>query len=155
MECNFCKNQHENKGVKLCCSCLDIVNLMKYSPDSALEMLRDIGISGKNQVEKVDDLGLWQEVKKSHDLTCNSKMFDITNAIMSDIVKTFGISIQEFHAELDRANELYPLFVSNHEGYAVILEMRDETDPEKQRVEAIQLGAMCLKFQGGRCGRNS
>jgi len=62
---------------------------------------------------------------------------------------------------LDIGNELrssmdkYPLFNSAHEGYAVILEELDELwdeikkrkpDREKMRAEAIQVGAMAMKF---------
>ncbi|WP_407312093.1 hypothetical protein [Desulfosporosinus sp. SB140] len=58
--------------------------------------------------------------------------------------------------ELKRANKLYGTsFVSPHEGYAVILEELDEIfeeikkkSPDKDRMmeEAIQVGAMAIKF---------
>ena len=57
--------------------------------------------------------------------------------------------------ELSRANKLYKLFNSAHEGYAVMLEEMDELfdeirkkRPDKSRMqdEAIQVGAMAIKF---------
>ena len=58
--------------------------------------------------------------------------------------------------ELNRANRIYgPSFASPHEGYAVILEELDELfdeirkkQPDKERLqeEAIQIGAMAIKF---------
>ena len=60
-------------------------------------------------------------------------------------------------AELNSANEKFPMFNSPHEGYAVIKEEMDELWDEiknnkypmssmKQKVEAIQVGAMAIKF---------
>lgn len=58
--------------------------------------------------------------------------------------------------ELKRANRMYETsFASPHEGYAVILEELDELfdeirqkrpDKERLREEAIQIGAMAIKF---------
>ncbi|GAB6170579.1 hypothetical protein JCM15765_00570 [Paradesulfitobacterium aromaticivorans] len=57
--------------------------------------------------------------------------------------------------ELERANKNYPGFNSAHEGYAVILEELDELwaevkkkhpDKDRLRDEAIQVGAMAMKF---------
>ena len=58
--------------------------------------------------------------------------------------------------ELKRANRMYGTsFASPHEGYAVILEELDELfeeirqkrpDKERLREEAIQIGAMAIKF---------
>lgn len=61
-------------------------------------------------------------------------------------------------AEAKRAIKLHPPFHSPHEGYAVILEELDELwdevkkcksiedRPEKMKKEAVQLGAMVLRF---------
>ena len=59
--------------------------------------------------------------------------------------------------EYRRSNELYPMFHSTHEGYAVIKEEVDElwdyikeskkvTPCIMQRAEVIQIMAMCVKF---------
>ncbi|MDR3586289.1 MAG: hypothetical protein P4L59_13365 [Desulfosporosinus sp.] len=58
--------------------------------------------------------------------------------------------------ELRRANRIYGTsFASSHEGYAVMLEELDELfeeirqkhpDKERLREEAIQVGAMAMKF---------
>ena len=58
--------------------------------------------------------------------------------------------------ELERANKIYGTsFASPHEGYAVLLEELDELwdeikkkrpDKERMREEAIQVGAMAIKF---------
>ena len=58
--------------------------------------------------------------------------------------------------ELDRANQIYGTsFASAHEGYAVMLEEMDELfdevrkkspDQERMREEAMQVGAMAIKF---------
>jgi len=57
--------------------------------------------------------------------------------------------------ELTRANKMYPRFHSPHEGYAVLLEELDELwdeikkkqpDKTRMREEAIQVGAMAIKF---------
>ena len=56
-----------------------------------------------------------------------------------------------------RSNELYPMFHSTHEGYAVIKEEVDElwdyiktsktvSPSPAQRSEVIQIMAMCIKF---------
>ncbi len=63
-------------------------------------------------------------------------------------------AMQEILAELENANDLFPLFTSAHEGYAVIKEEVDELwdsiktrdTIENQRAEAIQIGAMAIKF---------
>lgn len=67
-----------------------------------------------------------------------------------------AIIAAELLQELDRANELYGTsFASPHEGYAVILEELDELfeeikkkNPDKDKLmeEAIQIGAMAIKF---------
>ena len=60
-------------------------------------------------------------------------------------------------AELNSANEKFPMFNSSHEGYAVIKEELDELWDEiknnkypmssvNQKKEAIQVGAMAIKF---------
>ena len=59
--------------------------------------------------------------------------------------------------ELDSALEKFPTFNSSHEGYAVILEEMDELWDEikynknpqsiiKQKKEAMQVGAMAIRF---------
>jgi len=63
-------------------------------------------------------------------------------------------------AELDRANKLYEPFNSPHEGYAIMLEEMDELfeeikrkqpDKTRMREEAIQVGAMAIKFILSNC----
>jgi len=66
--------------------------------------------------------------------------------------------------ELDRACEKFPPMHSNHEGYAVILEELDElwlaikvhpggpfSNSRRIEREAIQVGAMALRFLVDRC----
>lgn len=62
--------------------------------------------------------------------------------------------------ELDRANKLYEPFNSPHEGYAIMLEEMDELfeeikrkqpDKTRMREEAIQVGAMAIKFILSNC----
>jgi len=62
--------------------------------------------------------------------------------------------------ELTRANEVYPRFNSPHEGYAIMLEEMDELfeeikkkqpDKTRMREEAIQVGAMAIKFILSNC----
>jgi hypothetical protein len=57
--------------------------------------------------------------------------------------------------EFARANHIHPQFNSAHEGYAVILEEMDELkaevwkrnhEPDLMRKEAVQVGAMALRF---------
>ncbi|OCZ54326.1 hypothetical protein [Dehalobacter sp. TeCB1] len=57
--------------------------------------------------------------------------------------------------ELIDANEKYPLFASAHEGYGVMAEefqelfdeiRKKKPDYKAMHDEAIQLGAMCMKF---------
>ena len=57
--------------------------------------------------------------------------------------------------EVKRARQIYPKFNSTHEGYAVMLEEIDElwdeikqkkSSPAKLREEAIQVGAMAIRF---------
>ena len=57
--------------------------------------------------------------------------------------------------EANRAASIYPKFNSAHEGYAVLLEEVDELwdevkkkhhDPEKMEKEAMQVGAMAIRF---------
>ena len=61
----------------------------------------------------------------------------------------------EMATEVKRARDMYPKFVSMHEGYAVLLEELDELwdevkqkkgDPAKLRMEAVQVGAMAIRF---------
>ena len=65
--------------------------------------------------------------------------------------------LRDIYAEFSRASELYPAFNSAHEGFAVIEEEFDELkaevwkSPKKRdykamRAEAIQLGAMAMRF---------
>lgn len=62
--------------------------------------------------------------------------------------------------ELDRANEMYGPFTSPHEGWAVLKEEMDELwdeiknkqpDKDRMREEAIQVGAMAIKFILSNC----
>lgn len=62
--------------------------------------------------------------------------------------------------ELDRANKMYGLFNSPHEGWAVMNEEMDELwdeiknkYPDKIRMleEAVQVGAMAIKFVLSNC----
>ena len=65
---------------------------------------------------------------------------------------------QEIYEEMVRASGKFPMFNSEHEGYAIILEEMDElweevkknqNDPyrkENCRKECIQVGAMALRF---------
>jgi len=69
-----------------------------------------------------------------------------------------GNARKEIFDEMLNARNKFPVFNSAHEGYAVILEELDElweavklnqNDPrriEKMRIEAIQVGAMALRF---------
>ena len=66
-----------------------------------------------------------------------------------------GVAHSSILNEAYRAADLYPDFNSPHEGYAVIKEEVDELweeikkkdrDPEQLRKEAIQVGAMALRF---------
>lgn len=66
----------------------------------------------------------------------------------------------EVLAELERAEEKFAKFNSNHEGYAVILEELDELwefvkhhdpDVKRMRKEAIQVAAMAIRFVKDRC----
>jgi hypothetical protein len=61
----------------------------------------------------------------------------------------------EIALEATRAAEIHPPFHSKHEGYAGILEELDElwdeikkkhSDKSAMRIEAIQVGAMALRF---------
>ncbi len=65
-------------------------------------------------------------------------------------------------AELVKAQDKYPAFHSNHEGYAVIREEVDELwdevkkskpfeSNERLRKEAVQVAAMALRFLIDRC----
>ena len=66
-------------------------------------------------------------------------------------------ALNDIHNEACRAAKLYPSFVSYHEGYAVLKEEVDElwdeikkskpgANSEKIKKEAIQVGAMALRF---------
>ena len=66
-------------------------------------------------------------------------------------------AIKLISEEVDSAMKKFPLFNSSHEGYAVILEEMDELWDEiknnkypmssmNQKKEAIQIGAMAVKF---------
>lgn len=66
--------------------------------------------------------------------------------------------------ELSRANKVYKPFNSAHEGYAVMLEEMDELfdeirkkRPDKNRMqdEAIQVGAMAIKFIQSCCAEST
>jgi len=68
--------------------------------------------------------------------------------------------INSIITELDRANKLYEPFNSPHEGYAIMLEEMDELfeeikrkqpDKIRMREEAIQVGAMAIKFILSNC----
>lgn len=75
---------------------------------------------------------------------------------MTDEEKYEAIEIGlEMATEVKRARDMYPKFVSMHEGYAVLLEELDELwdevkqkkgDPAKLRMEAVQVGAMAIRF---------
>lgn len=75
---------------------------------------------------------------------------------MTDEEKHEAIEIGlEMATEVKRARDMYPKFVSMHEGYAVLLEELDELwdevkqkkgDPAKLRMEAVQVGAMAIRF---------
>jgi len=62
--------------------------------------------------------------------------------------------LDDFLFEYEKASTQFPNFHSPHEGYAVILEELDELwdeirngeDKEKMKAEAIQVGAMALRF---------
>ncbi len=67
------------------------------------------------------------------------------------------LAIQLVVDELEKANDKFPLFNSSHEGYAVLKEEVDELWDEiknnknpmtmvSQKKEAIQVGAMAIKF---------
>ena len=69
------------------------------------------------------------------------------------MLQCLELAEKEYH----RSNELYPLFHSTHEGYAVIKEEIDELwdfiktsksvkPSSEQREEVIQIIAMCIKF---------
>lgn len=66
---------------------------------------------------------------------------------------------EEFYNEFRQASEKFPAFASEHEGYAILLEEFDELweavklngkkNPDRLkrcRAEAIQIGAMALRF---------
>jgi hypothetical protein len=65
---------------------------------------------------------------------------------------------QEFYEEMADASTKFPMFASEHEGYAILLEEVDELweaiklnqkNPERARrveKECIQVGAMALRF---------
>ena len=63
-------------------------------------------------------------------------------------------NLQAIYDECESASMKFPKFNSYHEGYAVIKEELDELwdeikgeeDPERLRAEAIQVGAMALRF---------
>lgn len=66
-------------------------------------------------------------------------------------------AIKLIEAELESAMKKFPLFNSSHEGYAVMLEEMDELwheikfnkNPQSmvnQKNEAVQIGAMAVKF---------
>ena len=78
---------------------------------------------------------------------------------MNRIVEAF----REVEAEYHEASANFPPFNSAHEGYAVILEEVRELEKEvfknkkrrdvgKMREEAIQVGAMALRFVVDVCG---
>jgi len=74
---------------------------------------------------------------------------------MTEVGNTVYSAVNDMIDELKKANETYPLFSSGHEGYGVMAEEFQELfeeirkkQPDKQRLfeEAVQLGAMCIKF---------
>jgi hypothetical protein len=82
------------------------------------------------------------------------------NIMMSD---KYEQVTKEVLGEVLRAKTLFPIdFHNQHEGYAVILEELDELwdevkknqknyDLERQRKEAIQCAAMCIRFATELC----
>ena len=71
-----------------------------------------------------------------------------------ELIQALNIS-GEMAIEVKRARDMYPKFNSAHEGYAVLREEVDELwdeikkkthDPVKLREEAIQVGAMSIRF---------
>jgi len=75
---------------------------------------------------------------------------------MNDLTKMrYGVASLSIQNEAKRAAEKFPAFNSAHEGYAVLLEEVDELWDEVKRhdidhdamiAEAIQVGAMALRF---------
>ena len=71
-----------------------------------------------------------------------------------DIKPLEELQLHDFFIEYRRAKKLFPGFHSPHEGYAVIKEELDELwdevkngeDKTKMKNEAIQVGAMALRF---------
>ena len=72
----------------------------------------------------------------------------------SEIYQALEIA-SEMAVEVKRAREMYPRFNSTHEGYAILLEEVEElwdeikqkqSDNLKLRTEAIQVGAMAIRF---------
>lgn len=66
--------------------------------------------------------------------------------------------VEEYH----KASKKFPEFNSAHEGYAVLLEEVEELWDEIKRnnnvrfaPEAVQAGAMCLRFLVDICGKNN
>lgn len=81
------------------------------------------------------------------DLEKREKLYDIAMELLQEAYK---------------ATNRYPKFNSEHEGYAVLLEEVDELwrevmkspknrEPQKLRAEAVQVGAMALRFLYDRC----
>jgi len=71
--------------------------------------------------------------------------------------KNFDFALQQIATEFEQATSRYPVFNSPHEGIAVLEEefeeLKDEVfknhstrDKSKMRKEAIQVGAMALRF---------
>lgn len=82
-----------------------------------------------------------------------------------DITKEITI-LNKIYDEFKRANSMYPLFNSLHEGYAVLLEeveeLWDEIKKKPSRVnphhineEAIQIGAMVMKLIISNCKKSN
>lgn len=72
---------------------------------------------------------------------------------MNDRVEEIAKVQAEIYAEVKRAVEKFPAFNSAHEGFSVLNEEVDELwdevrrdDYEKQVKEAIQVGAMAVRF---------
>ena len=78
------------------------------------------------------------------------------NVTSEEIIQAQDIG-QQMATEVHRAREIYSQFNSSHEGYAVLLEevlelqaevfkKSDFRSPDMMREEAIQVGAMAIRF---------
>lgn len=80
----------------------------------------------------------------------------------SEIYQALEIA-SDMAVEVKRARDIYPKFNSTHEGYAILQEEVDElwdeikqkkSDILKLRNEAIQVGAMAIRFIQDCCEEN-